>query len=1135
MASSARKIKATPIDDNQLKLLYGDDALTKYWSSSLFNTVYLRHDIADKHSCWKDDDSLEFQNFMNTLRNLATEYKDREKELLNWSETETINNWVKHVLHALGWTNNCTGVQNPFLEETSFRYDGKTYRTDILIVDHPKEKQYINQAKGDDKLTEARQSILMPVEVKYWQRLEEFRQGKKEEKKRTDNEVDDLGRTTTPNEQTVQYMDVLKKSWGILTDGARWRLFNSELSSEDAERYYEFSFISLFQAMCTEETEADSLEIIEAAKYFYHFFSKFAFHPKNEGERPFVDEILQYSKKYVNKVEEDLKDRFVKAMNIACNGFFKSAKQNGLSKDLSVIRNVSESALFNILFIKSLESRGVLPMASTDYKKISLSSIIDKIERFDPEKDELLNIRELERAFKKGNGNSFSFKPNDHELHDRILRLTAVIHKGASTKDSFGFEIAGFRESVFSDDEWAMFKTCKISNHDWVRILFELGYAESESLNRKFQQIPYAYFTPRQLGSIYESFLEFKLEKADCDMIYEKRQWKKADLNSQKYRNAELPKVVENSLFFTPNNRERKASGSYYTPDFVVQSIIAKTIEPLLKNQKAAAVLNLKVCDPAMGSGHFLVGAVNQLSKAYLTKLYIESEGDLDITFHQAKQKVLSSCVFGVDINPRAVKLAKMSLWLESASINQKLEHLEDQLKCGNSLNDDFKWRSEFKDIFQSRNAGFDAIVANPPYVGEADNANIFRDLSNSKIYQYHLGKMDYWYFFCHLAMDLLKDQGRLGLIATDYWMTNSGANKLRAHLSKYKLDRYISFKDYKIFKQAKGQHNMIMFVVKDDHAQEQGDGYILQNSKEVKEEELKDDLNHLSLFKKVKIEFANGSFVLEDGSEESGSIVSQMQKSPLKLADIADLSQGFTPNPDKVNSRNIKKLPKSLVENDGVRVGDGVFVVTQEEFKKVCKTKSEQVLAKPYIEAKDICNGSDIEWNKKKLILYLTEQTCPQIKNLKSLSDHLAKFKPIMNERRETQQGRREWFHLHWPKDESFFSEAGIVSVRMTKDPCFAWSSGEKYFDLAVNIIRAKDKAYNRALFFYLSSEMVKKWLMKYGSFKGDQLQMDGKPLEKIPVPDFSLFKGNAEDKKAVLKFCEDYFKNKVTSKMAA
>ena len=806
MALTAKKLKGLSKDNTQLKLIYGDDDITKYWSSSLFNTVYLRHDLSDKHANWNDEDDLDFQNFLNELRNIATDYKDRERELTSWSETETINNWVKRILGALGWEKNCTGKLNPYLEETSFRYDNRTYRTDILIVDLPNEKMYVKDAEGDKRIRAARESVLMPVEVKYWQRLEEYRQGKKEEKRRADKSADDIARSATPNEQTIQYMNVLKKSWGILTDGARWRLFNSEVSTEDPERYYEFNFAALFQAVTTEQTESDSLEITHAAKYFYHFFSKAAFFPKEEAVRPFVDEVLQYSKKYVNKVEEDLRERFVKAMNVACNGLYKSAKLRGGHQDLSVIRNVSESSLFNILFIKSLESRGVLPMIATDYKKISLTSLIDKIERFDPDKEDLLNMRDLERAFKKGNGNSFSYKPEGYELHDRILRLTSVMHKGASLKDSFGFEISGFRESIFSNDEWQMFKSCKIRNEDWVKILFELGYAESESLNRKYQQIPYSYFTPRQLGSIYESFLEFQIEKAPADMIFEKKQWKTVNLSQAKYKNSDLPKVSRGDLFFTPNNKERKVTGSYYTPDNVVQYIVRSALSIAVDKKNSSELFELKICDPAMGSGHFLTAGLNFLSRAIYEKKMEESENGYSGNLRDIKGMVLNQCIFGIDINPRAVKLAKMSLWLESAQINHKLEKLDTQLVCADSLDRSRIEKRYFKSIEMRH---FDSVIGNPPYVQVQMNG-LNGQVKYEAQYKFQDFQYDLYLLFLERYEDFLKPGGQLGVIVSNTWLQSIKLRNIRKYLRQhYQWNRVLHVEDH-IFDATVDTHALI-------------------------------------------------------------------------------------------------------------------------------------------------------------------------------------------------------------------------------------------------------------------------------------------------------------------------------------
>lgn len=888
--------------DAQLHLLYGDDSRFKYWETHLFNEVYLKRDLLEKHSDrWGASGDNSFQHFMNILRNLAAEYKGREKELMNWSETETINSWVKHVLDGLGWKDNCTGVQNPFLEETSFRYDGKTYRTDILMVDHPKDKNHVNSARGDDKVVEARSSVIMPVEVKYWQRLEEFRQGRKEENKRRDVDADDLERTATPNEQIVQYMKVLKKDWGILTDGAKWRLFNSELSGEDANRYYEFNLYSLIESMNTEETEADRHEVIEAAKYFFHFFSKETFYSKDDGEESFVSEVLRYSKKYVNKVEEDLKDRFVKAMNIACNGFYHQAKSGKEKPDLSTIRNISESSLFNILFIKSLESRGILPMNSTDYKKISLSGTIDKIERFDPEKEDILNLRELDRAFRKGNGNSFSYKADGFELHERIVRLTMVIHDG-SKKDNFGFEIAGFKESIFTESEWTFFKSRRLTNDCWVKILFQLGYAESESLNRKYQQIPYSYFTPRQLGSIYESFLEFKLELAETDMIFENRQWKPAPAKSRLSRvQSDKITVSKGDLFFTADNEERQATGSYYTPHHIVDYISKNSIGPVvLRTKSAKEILEVKVCDPSMGSGHFLASALSFLTEVYMNRLVEEGLRD-DRSKNEIMRLVLDKCIFGVDKNPRAVKLAQLSLWLVTASVNTKLERLNDQLRDADSLCDKTVW---------SKFPKFDAVVGNPPY---AKVSREYAEKLDDKIKGRLGGELNLYKAFITLGWNILKPLGRLGYISPADFLSEKHSSGLRKFIIDSFAPKIVINLPYKFFPGVSLEPAIYIF------------------QKDVGEKDfsyLKEKHANLETFRldSIKFQKVTTKSVLEDSEHRLGNFVAKNEDFTVagwelvSLKDLIDVRFGF--HPGKGKDFTDRKTPTSMRVLEGRDIG---------------------------------------------------------------------------------------------------------------------------------------------------------------------------------------------------------------------
>lgn len=137
---------------------------------------------------------------------------------------------------------------------------------------------------------------------------------------------------------------------------------------------------------------------------------------------------------------------------------------------------------------------------------------------------------------------------------------------------------------------------------------------------------------------------------------------------------------------------ERKATGSYYTPDYIVEYIVKNAIGPIIDEKKKTngnlinEILNLKVLDPAMGSGHFLVEATDFLARALVEALGEKGKQLEEDEIRWARREVVERCIFGVDLNPLAVELAKLSLWLSTVSINNALSFLDHHLKCGNSL-----------------------------------------------------------------------------------------------------------------------------------------------------------------------------------------------------------------------------------------------------------------------------------------------------------------------------------------------------------------------------------------------------------------------------------------------------------------
>ena len=272
----------------------------------------------------------------------------------------------------------------------------------------------------------------------------------------------------------------------------------------------------------------------------------------------------------------------------------------------------------------------------------------------------------------------------------------------------------------------------------------------------------------------------------------------------------------------------RKQGGVFYTPDHVVRYIVEKTIGPLVAGKTPTEIRRLKIIDPACGSGTFLISTLEKLSQAcveyYLANpkqrdprdVYLDHNNDLRLT-SEFKKQLAKSCVFGVDIDPQAVEVAEMSMYLKilenetrSTLSAQKrlfpdetfLPDLSSNLKVGNSLIDTdayqlindldseavkpFSWQEQFKD-----SAGrFDAVVGNPPYdVIEKDRGeaswphDVFRDYLDrtDRLDAAKGGKLNLFRFFLIQALQLCKPNGRIGMIVPMSIMADVSCKETRA------------------------------------------------------------------------------------------------------------------------------------------------------------------------------------------------------------------------------------------------------------------------------------------------------------------------------------------------------------------
>lgn len=1074
-----------------------------FWMSSLFSDVYLKNDVPRVYKHLWENDEIEnsesgFAKFYQGFVDLAIHHEKSKFE--TWNEAQTVKDWIVPIMDLLGWENNSVKGTNSYLDNETFNIDNQTYKPDLIYFDKPKFKEFTQKHKKDVtlKLNEIRNpdtGAKMVIEAKHWARLSSNRNDAKKDAKLTDSAVS-LG----PELQTLKYMEVLGLDFGILTDGKTWKLFHKDLSKSVDKRAFTFDLGKLKEIAQDLYSHGQEEIFRENAKYFYYFFSKASFYQVDDSKVvPIVREVFEHSKKYAHDIEEDLKKRFIITMGLTCNALKNSCKRQKEEIDLETIRNVAESHLFNILFVKSCEVRQILPIKSPNYLKVSLHEVIEYLDymHFDPEKgmDTFFKYFQTGTAF---GGKDFTYE--GYQIFDRFINLYEIIHDGTNKTKDFGFEIEGFKESIFTKEEWKFATRHKITNGEMIKILFTLNFIESSVPGRNYQQIPYSYFTPRQLGSIYESFLEFKLEIASVDLIFKKSQWHEANLGSAFVKSLKLVDrfiVKRGELFFTPDNKERKITGSYYTPDYVVKFIVEETIGRLIEDKKSYEFLNLKICDPAMGSGHFLVGALDYLVREYRLRWCEENFSDIDETIEETSRKILDACLFGVDVNSRAVKLAKMSLWLMTAFAGKKLENLNDQFKVGNSVVDNpkiifnaFIWKNEFKKVFSD--GGFDCVLGNPPYIGEAGNKDLFEIYKQSTLgSKYYIGKMDLWYAFVIQSISILKENGLHSFIAPSNWTTAAGAQTLREVLLKTcSFLKYIDFMDFKVFESASIQ--TMIYIVQKSKLNKSFKYFKIteKNSSQEEVEKMLFSENCSSrYFQSFEVQnlFKDGTVGLSFSDDKVEKTLEQIQSAGNFYLDDDLVCAGVDVHQDFVTEKHL-----NILKDKKIKKGDGIFVISESEKKLMNLDSNEVQHLKPYYTSENLFKYKLRKPNKLWLI-YANESFKNNVHKFKKLKMHFDKYEMVIT----SDFGP---YCLHRARKQSFFEGEKILSLRKTYEPIFTFTNESSYVSQSYYVI--KD---NRVSILYLSailnSNVVYFWLYNKGKKQGEQLQIDKDPLLKIPL----------------------------------
>ncbi|HEH4079210.1 TPA: Eco57I restriction-modification methylase domain-containing protein, partial [Campylobacter jejuni] len=412
--------------------------------------------------------------------------------------------------------------------------------------------------------------------------------------------------------------------------------------------------------------------------------------------------------------------------------------------------------------------------------------------------------------------------------------------------------------------------------------------------------------------------------------------------------------------------------------------------------------------------------------------------------------------------------------------------------------NHPFEWRFEFPEILDDDGnfKGFDLIIGNPPYIKENDNKDLFTNTKKLRTYQ---GKMDIWYHFVGRGFDILKNNGYLAFIATNNWVTNSGAKKLRnIVLEESQILSLVDFSSFMVFDSASIQ-TMIMQFQKIKPPK----NYEFHFAKITTQTPIYEDVINLLKNEKTQnneilsINLTPKKFIdktLNFTKSDYEELFNKIQKYGKFYLEEREVAQGIVPNPDIITKRNIS----DEMVSKGIKVGDGVFVI-EKDFLNVCEYEKKYL--KPLYEVEHFGKYYFNKNNSKQLI-YTTKNNSKK-ENIPTIIKHLQKFRSIMDNRRENLNKRLDFYHLHWARDERFF-ESGekIVSVRKCIEPIFSYLNNEAYVMLSLNVIKTQ-RINVKYLTGLLNSKLVAFWLKHKGKMQGNNYQIDKEPLLNIPIVD--------------------------------
>lgn len=565
-----------------------------------------------------------------------------------------------------------------------------------------------------------------------------------------------------------------------------------------------------------------------------------------------------------------------------------------------------------------------------------------------------------------------------------------------------------------------------------------------------------------------------------------------------------------------PGNRAatRKRFGVFYTPEVVATYLVESTLNAT--DRQPGDLGLLKILDPACGDGALLWPAY---------RLLINRQR---VSSGREKLQVVQRQLFGVDLDLAALEVLRQRFRddLKGATDSAELEHvLQRNFICGNSiggcgwespsslepspqfvkLDRDFDWSAQFPEVCTA--GGFDVVIANPPYRRERGAKLDLDSLAQSPLFAAHRqARMDLWHYFFHRSLDLLRPGGILTFIVNSYWTTSRAGRTLVARLAAETTPlEFVQLGTAPVFAGVEGRH--LTMRVRKGITTELCRVSVLDPDQQAKvlQTSAWQDLQSGALDLGRAELFANGRLNLQRAPDPTGGCLRPMVSPRRTLGELFDVRQGIAENPPRVTA-------KHAASNHELRAGEGVFVINAEELERLKLSTVETKLLRPYFTAAELTRYGAIP-QPRQWLLYLTRQTAPDLSLLPAIERHLSRFRYLLEQRREVQQGKIAWWHLHWPREARLFEEPRILAVQMAQHPRFVFAETATYVGFSVNVIAARLNARDEteappsleAVAVILNSKPVAAWFDTHAKRRGVNLDITGGTLKEFPVPDMS------------------------------